>query len=585
MLFIFQDLMYTKQYRNMKHFLTFILLLITSHAAMAANITARLSHNPVSLDESFHLIYEADSSVDDDPDFSALAKDFEILSSSQSTNMRSVNGSWSLKKSWDLVLISKQAGVFTIPSIPFGKDASPAVRVTVKPSTSNNMQGTSGQSAYFIEVTTDKKTAWVQSEIIYTIRFFTSIQINRPTLSEPETSDPDAIIEKLGQVANYQKLINGMPYSVSELRFAVYPQHSGTLTFKPVMFEGRVPNGRSSSLFDQFMQSGTLKRMRSKSISVNVKPRPANIAADDWLPAEKVTIEEDWSEDITRLRSGEPVTRTLTIKAEGLTAEQLGDPEFPAINGVRQYPDKAVTDNQYERDGITGTRQIKVAMIPTQAGRYVIPQISIPWWNTRTGKQEYAQLPETVIAATGIATTAPLQPAIELQQPVAEAGKQPAETTATSPAADNRTLINSGFWPWISLALAIGWITTTVLFFRNGRPAATPKKPQPLPALLPLARAVEKACASGDARRTKDTLLEWAAVRWPNHSITSLADIADVASPELGTQINALNSVLYSTHGDRWDPKALSSAFRAFIASKEQNAKSRESVLEPLYKT
>ncbi|MGD8581229.1 MAG: BatD family protein, partial [Gammaproteobacteria bacterium] len=264
----------------MKYIHTFILLLITSHSAMAANITARLSHNPVSLDESFHLIYEADSSVDDDPDFSALAKDFEILSSSQSTNMRSVNGSWSLKKSWDLVLISKQAGVFTIPSIPFGKDASPAVRVTVKPSASNNMQGTSGQSAYFIEVTTDRKTAWVQSEIIYTIRFFTSIQINRPTLSEPETSDPDAIIEKLGQVTNYQKLINGMPYSVSELRFAVYPQHSGTLTFKPVMFEGRVPNGRSNSLFDQFMQSGTLKRMRSKSVSVKVKPRPANIAAD-----------------------------------------------------------------------------------------------------------------------------------------------------------------------------------------------------------------------------------------------------------------------------------------------------------------
>ncbi|MBT8130573.1 MAG: BatD family protein, partial [Gammaproteobacteria bacterium] len=65
---------------------------------MAANITARLSHNPVSLDETFHLIYEADSNVDGEPDFSVLTKDFEILSSSQSTNMRSVNGQWSLKK-------------------------------------------------------------------------------------------------------------------------------------------------------------------------------------------------------------------------------------------------------------------------------------------------------------------------------------------------------------------------------------------------------------------------------------------------------------------------------------------------------
>lgn len=570
----------------MKYLYSFILLVITSQSVMAANITARLSHNPVSLDESFHLIYEADSSVDGDPDFSVLTKDFEILSSSQSTNMRSVNGSWSLKKSWDLALISKQAGVFTIPSVPFGNDSSPAVRVTVKPSTSGNAQGTSGQSAYFIEVSTDRKTAWIQSEVIYTIRFFTSVQINRPTLSEPETNDPDAIIEQLGQVANYQKMINGMPYSVSELRFAVYPQHSGTLTFKPVMFEGRLPAGRSTSMFDQFMQSGTLKRMRSKSVSVTVKPRPANIAASDWLPAENLSIEEEWSEDITQLRTGEPVTRTLTIEVEGLTAEQLNDPEFAEINGVKQYPDKPVTENQRKRDGITGTKQIKVALIPTQAGRYVIPAISIPWWNTRSGKQAYARLPETVIEATGLASSLPMQPPVEMVPALpGQAGAQQDQAADSTGATTQNVAIDPGYWPWISLALAIGWITTTILFFSN-KPSSTPAgKPVPLPPILPLARAVEKACNQADARKTKDALLAWAAVRWPDHSITSLADIANAASADLSTQVIALNSALYSAHADSWDPKALRAAFHAFIAEKHKAPVIQDTVLEPLYKT
>jgi len=552
---------------------------------MAANITARLSHNPVSLDESFHLIYEADSTVDGDPDFSVLTNDFEILSSSQSTNMRSVNGSWSLKKSWDLSLISKQAGIFTIPSVPFGKDSSPAVRITVKPSTSNNMQGTSGQDAYFIEVDTDRKTAWVQSEIIYTIRFFTSININRPTLSEPETSDPDAIIEQLGQVANYQKQVNGMTYSVSELRFAVFPQHSGTLTFKPVMFEGRIPSGRSGSLFDQFMQPGTIKRMRSKSVSVNIKPKPANIAANEWLPAEKVSIEEDWSEDITQLRTGEPVTRTLTIKAKGLTAEQLNDVEIADINGIKQYPDKAVNENQQKRDGITGIKQIKVAMIPAQEGKFVIPEISIPWWNTRTGKQEYARLPETVIEATGMASTAQAPAPIEIRAPEAQGGKQQSASPARTETASDEGNINPGYWPWISLALAIGWITTTLLFFNNSRSRTAATKPAPLPPILPLQNAVDKACSNGDATKIKDALLEWAAVRWPEHTITSLADIANISPAELGTQINALNSALYSPHTDNWQPKALRSAFHAFISNKRKTAKKQDSLLEPLYKT
>jgi len=552
---------------------------------MAANITARLSHNPVSLDESFHLIYEADSSVDGEPDFSILTKDFEILSSSQSTNMRSVNGSWSLKKSWDLALISKQAGVFTIPSVLFGKDLSPAVRITVKPSTSNNMQGTSGQDAFFIEVATDRKTAWVQSEIIYTIRFFTSININRPTLSEPETSDQDAIIEQLGQVANYQKLVNGMTYSVSELRFAVYPQHSGTLTFKPIVFEGRIPGRRSTSLFDQFMQPGTIKRMRSKSVSVNIKPKPASIAASEWLPAENLSIEEEWSEDITQLRTGEPVTRTLTIKAEGLTAEQLNDVKFAEVTGVKQYPDKAVTENQHKRDGITGTKQIKVAMIPAQAGEFIIPEISIPWWNTRTGKQDYARLPETVIEATGMASTAQVPPPIEMLAPLAKTDAQQAESSAQTAAPGDDGIINPGYWPWISLVLAVGWITTTLLFFRNNRPHTAAKKPQALPPILPLQSAVDKACARGDSIRAKDALLEWAAVRWPDQSITSLADIANVSSAEFSTQINALNSALYSPHTDNWEPKLLRSAFHAFISNKRKTAKMQDSILEPLYKT
>jgi hypothetical protein len=569
----------------MKYFYTFILLLFTSHTAMAANITARLSHNPVSLDESFHLIYEADSSVDGDPDFSVLTKDFEILSSSQSTNMRSVNGSWSLKKSWDLALISKQAGVFTIPPVAFGKDSSPAVRVTVKPSTSNNMQGTKGKDAYFLEVTTDRKTAWVQSEIIYTIRFFTSVNIRRPTLSEPETSDPDAIIEQLGQVASYQKLVNGMPYSVSELRFAVYPQHSGTLTFKPILLEGRVPGARSNSLFDQFMQPGTIKRVRSKSVSVKVKPKPANIAANEWLPAENLSVEEEWSEDITQLRTGEPVTRTLTIKAEGLTAEQLNDVEFAEITGLKQYPDKAVTENQPKRDGITGVKQIKVAMIPSQEGKFVIPEISIPWWNTRTGKQEHARLPETVIEATGIASTA-LIPPIEMLAPKAQQSDvQPGENATQTAAASDEAIIEPGYWPWISLALAVGWITTTLLFFSNNRSHKATKKPATPPPVLPLQNAVDKACSKGDAIKTKDALLEWAAARWPHHSITSLADIANVSPAELSTQITALNSALYSPHAGNWEPKALRSAFHAFISQKHKTAKTPDSILEPLYKT
>ncbi len=567
----------TRYLTAMKYFYSLILLLITTQALAAANITARLSHNPVSLDESFHLIYEADSSVDDNPDFSALEKDFEILRSSQSTNMRSVNGKWSLKKSWDLTLISKDAGIYTIPSIPFGRDTSPAVRVTVKPAGSYEAPGgDSSLKPYFLEVYVDKKKAWVESEIIYTIRFFTNIHISRPTLSEPETNDPDARIEKLGEVSNYQKLINGVRYSVSELRFAVYPQHSGTLTFKPVLFEGRVSKGRTSSLFDQFMQTGTLKRVRSKSVSVKIKPRPSNIAVDEWLPAESVSLQEDWSEDISQLKTGEPVTRTITVIAKGQPAEQLPELGMNPVDGLKQYSDKPLAENEAKRDGITGTREVKIAIIPTQAGRYMIPEVVIPWWNTRTGRQELSRLPQLELEAVGLADTSPLQPPV-LQAKAASSAQEPAPKTIV------REITSAGYWPWLSLALAIGWITTTFLFFSNRRTEQPP--PENKPNFTGLESAVGSACTRADAEGAKDALLAWAAARWPEQPVNNLSELARRSSPELDEQVRALNSHLYSSSAASWNRNALLKAFKAFTSTKHKTHKEKATPLEPLYKT
>lgn len=567
-------------------FIYSIILLLISTQILAANITVRLSHDPVSMDESFHLIYEADSSVDDDPDFSVLAKDFEILGSAQSTNMRMVNGNWSLKKSWDLTLISKEAGVFTIPPIPFGKDQSPSLRVTVKPSGSQNIPDTGTTSSInplFVDVKTDTKSTWVQSEIIYTVKLFSTLRINRLLADAIETSDPDAIITPLGNGSSYETTINGVRYAVYEMRYAIYPQHSGKLTIKPFQFEGRIADTRSQSLFDQFMLPGKLKRIRSKSTSVQVKARPANIAATDWLPAEQLTVTDDWSEDINQLRTGEPVTRTITLSAIGQTAEQLPDITLADIPDLKQYPDKPILKNDVKHDGVTGSRQVKIAIIPTQAGKYIIPEVRIPWFNTGTGKQEVISLPEVAIAATGTANTIPVQlPEIvtaPVQQP--ELTPQEAETGLLE-------IENAGYWPWISLALAIGWIVTTVLYFRGNNRKPSSPEPSPPASITPLEKTVENACATGIAENTKDALIAWALVRWPDHSVTSLSEIAQrvkTVAPELSTQVEALNSSLYSPHTQSWDHRALQRAFSKHKSDVDHEQNNDVPVMEPLYRT
>ncbi len=580
-----------------------IMLSLYSTLASAANITVRTSANPIALDDSFHLIYEADSSVDDDPDFSPLQEHFDILNSSQSTNMRLINGDYSLKKTWDLALIAKDVGDFTVPSISFGRDKSPAIRISIKHSTTPNSTLPNGQASIpakiFLESTVDKKQSWVQEQIIYTVRLLRTVSITGASLSEPTTSDPDAIIMRLGEDNSYQTTRRGIRYEVIERRYVIYPQHSGKLTINPVKFEGRINATQPRTIFDQFRMSGQLKRLRSPAITTTVKPKPDTINTQDWLPASELTLIDDWSDDISKAKTGEPITRTITIVTKGLTGLQLPDLQFDEIANLKQYPDKPVTTDAQKNDGIIGAKQIKIALIPAAPGEYLLPEIKLSWWNTRTNRAEVATIAETRLTVTG-----------NVAPPVQTVITPPATTTAgtdldsASHQPDNLNVSaateKNHFWKWLSMVLGSGWLLTLLYMLasrKKTQPVSRPKQPDTPVAVLE--KAVIQACKSYTKNNTqaekerlkeiKNALLAWAQARWQEKHITSLTQLAATCPHELKQEIQWLNQALYdpasdSNNNNEEHVTALSSAFKSCKNTKMERVDEADSVIEPLYK-
>jgi len=558
-----------------------------SAVAQASNITVTTSHNPVALDDSFHLIYEADSSVDDDPDFTPLYKNFDVLSSSQSTNMRSINGNWSMKKTWDLTVIAKDVGKFTVPAITFGSDISPAIQITVANSTSPNSTSPDGQASIpakiFLESSLDKTSGWVQSQFIFTVRLLRTVNITSASLSDPETSDADAIIQKIGDDSQYQTTRNGIRYEVIERRYAVFPQRSGQLKINPITFEGRVNSSQARTIFDQFRMSGQLKRLRSKAVSATIKPAPKNINLQDWLPASQLKLIEEWSDDISSLKAGEPVTRTITIVADGLSSEQLPDLIFSEVKGIKQYPDKAVTENRTDSNGtskgIIGIKQVKIALIPSAAGSYTLPEIKLQWWNTKTNKAEIARIVETVISATGTAANT----VINTPNANTTTTIEPSATTLAQPQAATQTT-EPPYWKWLSYALATAWLITLLMLFKRQRATNKPAK-QKLEkssvSLKALTAIVEKNTKNHDAEQTKEALIEWAKIFFTDNAISNLSLISKHCSAALSAELESLNQALYNPQKPDWDSKALLIVFKQEQALMTEHQQT--SALKPLY--
>ena len=273
---------------NIKLIFSLVLVIAASLFCLsvaAATIKVTSDRDPVGLNESFMLTFESDSSVDSEPDFSPLNKDFQVLSRNSSRNMRIVNGKISSSKKWQLTVLARRAGKLLVPAIRFGKDRSQASFVNVTSGRSSASTSKKDEDI-FVEVMVDSNNPYVQSEVVYTVRLFLAVSTSNASLSEPGVSGTSAVIERLGEDSNFQTNRGGERYNVVERRYAIYPQISGSMTIEPVMFQGQI-NRSAFSLFDPFGPQPKTIIERSVPITLEVKTVPDKFPGGYWIPARR----------------------------------------------------------------------------------------------------------------------------------------------------------------------------------------------------------------------------------------------------------------------------------------------------------
>src|SRR5699024_10864771 len=139
-----------------------------------------------------------------------------------------------------------------------------------------------------------------------------------------------------------------------------------------------------------------------------------------WLPAAKLELEETWSADIDSLQLGDSVTRNVSLRAEGLSSSLLPALEYVDIPGLKFYPDQALREDELDHSGVVGLRSEGTALVASEPGHYLLPEIRLPWWNTTTDTLEYASIPARELQVTG-STVNPPEETLSTASPVAAA--------------------------------------------------------------------------------------------------------------------------------------------------------------------
>jgi hypothetical protein len=510
-----------------------------------ARVRVVVDRDPVVADESFTATFTAEAQDGAEPDFAPLERDFEILGRSTQTSLQIVNGRAESRQSFVLTLIARRSGTLELPSIRFGSERSEPVTLEVRPAA----RGASADGDVFIVVEASPQPAYVQSQILVTVRLYLGVRVGNATLSELEAGG--AVVEKLGDDRRREEQRGGRDYLVFERRYAVFAEQSGTLTLGAVQFAGEVL-GRGAF--------GRYRRTASAPMDLEIRPVPPALDLGSWLPARALALTEQWPADPPEFREGEPLKRSLELRAVGLTAAQLPPLAGGATAGFKQYTDQPALEDLRSDEGITGVRRETIVMLPTQPGRYLLPGIEVRWWNTGTSSLEIARLPEREVEVLPGAPAAAPPPA-----PAAETA--PAGGTATAGAAAQHSGGGTMSWAAASLVCAMGWLATVLLWWWSRRRAHSGSQrtaaTTPAPGMEAASRSLREACARSDAAAARQALMAWAHARWPGTGAQAWPRLCAGAGPALRAEIAALDRALYAAHPRPWSGSDL---WRSFLA-------------------
>ena len=565
-------------------FLSVSILLFVFTEAQAALLTSSLSNNPVKENQTLTLIVRYNDHIDVSAlDISALNQDFEILSNSpnRSTNFSIINGETTrvAATTWTITLKPKRNGAINIPAFEVSGEQSAPITLQVNALTPEEL--TQPQAIEVAVTVEDQGNESIKPGEQVIVQVELSAAMNVDNVRGQELVIQGASLELLGQ-QDGQRLENGVARQVVIWRYSVYPDEVDEIIIPSQTFSGTI--GGRNSFFSSFNRGGQAVSGKSNEQRLKIEPKPAT-NSKPWFPAKDVSIDAKWSSDSSQIKVGAPITRTITITADGQRASAIPPLTPVSSTKYKSYQDQPQLENMNSAQGIVGTRSESQAIVPSESGELTLPELRLSWWDTNAEQWREATLPaETVTVLAGANTSS------QVLTP------QQTEIIASNAANENNQQIsraeeNSTDWFWRIATLILGAIVVLQFYLLRKQSVSNLSEQSDIEEPVKLNEAaawqtLQDSLEMNDASLTRSSIINWANAASPNRVMTNLDELAVLnGSVNLKKQLNILDRQLYGSGGD-YKPSELKTALdeaRQKLLASNRKQRSDAGVLAPLY--
>jgi len=542
-----------------------LLLLCAIPSFAATKLQASVDKNPVLAGEFFMLNISVDDNVKgEQPDTSVLLKDFVVGPTSLSTRTNIINGSINKQTTWSVKLMTRTEGQYTIPSFTVSGLSSQPIDLTVTKRAAN----ADNNNDIFVKTSLSSNSLYVQEAGVYTLKLYLAKELLDGSLSTP--SMEDAQLTQLGKQTESYELVDGKRYLVITREYLIQPQKSGPYTIAAPVFQGRVQQN-----YRQLEVSAI-----GEDQQIEIKPIPSDYKGA-WLPSELVNLGEEWQPSDDTIEVGTPITRTITLTALGVTKEQLPDIEMPTINGIRSYPDQKENNNAVRNGRVVSQQTASYALLPQTPGTYTLPEIKLPWFNTKINRISFATLPARKITVTPSSTVVntPVNTEQSIDNTPVDETKADANTSAQMQTARSYTPL------WLIAVAVLGyilWIGTAIFYWVTRSNINTIEKVKPLPTPLsqPSLKKLLNIQKAGDVKAFYNELNNYA-VQITKQDTGAIDELCRrINNSQLSTEVIQLQAHLYGNKATNSD---LGAIIKILENEQAQASNSQQTVLKDLY--
>ncbi len=382
------------------------------------------------------------------------------------------------------------------------------------------------QAATSVNAELAKESAWTGEAVPLIVTLYSPGPFSgTASFDLPEL--PQTVFVKVGNPVVGSETVEDEQFVTQRHEFAIYTQRSGEVVIPSfqILFAGK-----KSPLGEPEPVEAETPELRFQS-----KRPPGSASMGVVLATDQMECSQSWNPaDQVPLLAGDVVERTILREAVGTTSMLMSPVSSDIPVGVRVYTSTPQVEDRTSRGEVNAVRRETLKYQFERQGTFDLPDISLAWWNTRSGELERMTLPGRSISV--------------------EAGVL-AESDATKEAANPWVIIGGilggGFLVWVCRPPAKKLFSIWHTHRHN--------------AVASAARQVEAACQSNDAHATYAALLTWQRL-WAAHHSDESMDRMEQAASEAGLlrEWETLSAYVFGKEiqGSKWSGTRLRVVFK-----------------------